>query len=291
MGSAAAASNLLTLSHDETTHALAIAASFAGAPIANAGTPTKPLHCGNSARFGLEAALMAREGVKGNHAIFDNLSGFPAFFDDFDPSFMLQNIDIRDFVLETQDVAIKSYPAHLGMHWAIDAAQNIRKVANMTSDDIMNNVKRIEIKAPKSKYIDRSVPVNEHEARHSFQFNTCTALMDGVIAVESYHDCQRTRPVLQRLLRRTVLSTKNEICPSFETMYIEVSVELKNGKVFNHRCMTPNGHWRKPLTDTDVEKKFLRNTETLAKWKQEQIADLVWNLDENVPAVALVECL
>ena len=291
MGSAAAAANLLKLNQLQATHALAIAASFAGAPMANAGTPTKPLHCGNSARFGLEAALMARSDVQGNHAIFDNASGFAAFFDDFDPQFLLRNADVGDFVLEYQDVAIKSYPAHLGMHWAIDAALNVRQAAATNPLVFVDNIERIEIKAPKSKYIDRSIPDNEHEARHSFQFNSCTALLDGAVTIDSYQDYKRTRPELRTMLEKTVLITEEDNVPSFETMYVEVSVYLQNGHMVSYRCTTPKGHWRKPLNDTEVERKFIKNTEMLTKWKQDKVAELVWNLDTLFPALSLTELL
>lgn len=177
------------------------------------------------------------------------------------------------------------------MHWAIEAALNVRKAANMTSEEFIKNINRIEIKAPKSNYIDRSVPENEHEARHPFQFNTCTALQDGLVTIDSYRDYQQTRPQLLSLLRKTCISSSDEIFPSFETMYVKVSVGLNNGKIITHRCITPNGHWRKPLSDADVEEKFNRNTGTLVKWKRQKIADLVWNMDISFPATLLLECL
>lgn len=52
MGSAAACANLLGLSPAKSRNALGIAASFAGAPMANAGTEAKPLHAGKAARYG-----------------------------------------------------------------------------------------------------------------------------------------------------------------------------------------------------------------------------------------------
>ena len=50
MGSAAACARLLGGGSSTVRHALAIATSFAGAPMANAGTTTKPLHAGKAAR-------------------------------------------------------------------------------------------------------------------------------------------------------------------------------------------------------------------------------------------------
>ena len=234
---------------------------------------------------------MALNDVQGNPLIFDNVAGFAAFFDDFDPDFLLKNVDICEFVLEYQDVAFKSYPAHLGMHWAIDAAINVLQMADMDLSNFLNQIDRIEIKAPRSKYIDRSVPQNEHEARHSFQFNACTALLDGEVTVESYHDCNRTRPELLFLLDKTTIVGEKDNIPSFETMYVEVSVYLKDNHVIRHRCTTPKGHWRKPLSDNEVEGKFIRNTEILKKYKRDKLTDYVWNIDTVFPAKSLIDLL
>jgi aconitate decarboxylase len=79
---------------------MAIAASFAGAPMANAGTMTKPLHSGKSARFGLEAALLADKGLEGNGQILDMVSGFGAFYEDYD---LGMNVDHHVHCLEQDD--------------------------------------------------------------------------------------------------------------------------------------------------------------------------------------------
>ena len=290
MGSVAAASNLLRLSESQTVHALAIAAMFAGAPLANAGTATKPLHCGNAARFGIEAALMAKHGVQGSKEILDSPSGFAAFFDDFDPDLLLSNIDVGKFVLEHQDVGIKSYPTHIGMHYAIDAALNVRQKAQVVSE-FLDAIVKVEISVPESKYVDRSIPETEHAARHSFQFNACTALLDVHVGVTSYHDDKRNRQELSSLLEKTTLVSEKQNVACLETMYVEVCVYLKDGGKFSHRCIAPLGHWNKPLSDEQVEQKFIKNAETVEKSKRDRIVELVWDLDKNFPANDLVSLL
>ena len=292
MGSVAAASNLLRLSETQTVHALAIAAMFAGAPLANAGTATKPLHCGNAARFGIEAALMAKHGVQGSKEILDSPSGFAAFFDDFDPNLVLSNIDVGKFLLEHQDVGIKSYPTHIGMHYAIDAALNVRQKSSVTVDsEFLEAIVKVEISVPESKYVDRSIPETEHAARHSFQFNACTALLDGHVGVASYQDDKRNRQELSSLLEKTTLVSEKQNVACLETMYVEVCVYLKDGGKVSHRCIAPLGHWNKPLSDEQVEQKFIKNAETVEKSKRDRIVELVWDLDKNFPANDLVSLL
>ncbi|KAL3869980.1 hypothetical protein ACJMK2_042599 [Sinanodonta woodiana] len=292
IGSAAAASHLLRLGPHKTRHALAIAASYAGAPMANAGTLTKPFHCGKSARFGLEAALLADIGIEGNENIFDVESGFGAFFTDFNPDNYLQDCDEDEFVLHHQNVAIKRFPAHLGMHWAIDATLTLRQELEMVFQNFsVSDIQSIEIVAPRSKYINRAVPRNEHEARHSFQFNTCSALLDGSVSPATYRCYLSSRPELHRLLHKVKIYTPEENVPSFEDMYVEISVRLKNGEFVRSRCDTPYGHWRRPLSDQDVEQKFRLNTSSLPAGNDTKIIEIVSNLDKPIDPQELLNLL
>jgi aconitate decarboxylase len=74
------------------------------------------LHSGKSARFGLEAALLADKGLEGNSQILDMVSGFGAFYEDYDPEIILNVMtNTENVLLHDQDIAIKRYPCHLGL--------------------------------------------------------------------------------------------------------------------------------------------------------------------------------
>ncbi|KAK6188454.1 hypothetical protein SNE40_004623 [Patella caerulea] len=283
MGSAAASARLLGLGPKKSRHALAIAASFAGAPMANAGTTTKPLHSGKAARFGLEAALLADYGLEGNSDILDMTSGYGAFYDDYNPEeFLINHSGRTEFVLHDQDVAIKRYPAHLGMHWAIDASLGARnKVFPFDEQIHPDQIDTIEILAPKSKYINRPLPSSEHEARHSFQFNVCTALLDGHVTADSYRSSHRLRPQLVNLLKKAEISTPSDNLATFKDMYIGVRIVLKDGTQAISRCDTPYGHWRNPLSQKDLEGKFLTNTSSLHLTKQSEFINQIRNMDKR----------
>nr|KAG5701581.1 hypothetical protein BaRGS_024831 [Batillaria attramentaria] len=289
MGSAAACARLLGGGPSTVRHALAIATSFAGAPMANAGTTTKPLHAGKAARFGLEAALLADHGLEGNHDILDMSSGFGAFYHDYDPEgFLLEHSTSTDFILHSQDVAIKRFPAHLGMHWTIDAVLAVRdrvlEAANTHRQLRPEDVRLINIRAPPSKYINRPLPTTTHEARHSFQFNACSALLDGEVTPDSFMHSYRRRPQLQALLKKTTIETPADNVPTFQDMYVEVEVTLRSGEVFTGRCDTPYGHWRHPLTKEDLHKKFTNNTKVVPYNAQRAIMDTVGSMDSDRPA-------
>ena len=74
------------------------------------------------------------------------------------------------------------------------------------------------------QYINRPLPSTTHEARHSFQFNACTALLDGEVTPDSFLYSYRRRPHLHTLLRKTTLETPADNVPTFQDMYVEVEV-------------------------------------------------------------------
>uniref|UniRef100_G3NAM6 Aconitate decarboxylase 1 n=1 Tax=Gasterosteus aculeatus TaxID=69293 RepID=G3NAM6_GASAC len=282
MGSAAASAKLLGLSPAQCAHALAIAASSAGAPLANAATQTKPLHVGNAARRGLEAAQLARMGLEGNPDILDVSGGFGVYYKDYGPSAMegSSSTDFR-WILEDQDVAFKRIPAHLGMHWAVDAALAARaKLVAAVGNFDLGRVRKVTLRVPPSKYVNCAFPATEHQARHSFQFNASSALLDNKVTVSSFSRAHVDRPALKELLSKVQVETPGDNPPSFDQMYCEVEIETAQGQSHAARCDTFYGHWRKPLSQEDLVEKFSVNASSvLCTEGVEGVIDVVGNIE------------
>ncbi|XP_068105724.1 cis-aconitate decarboxylase-like isoform X2 [Hyperolius riggenbachi] len=284
MGSAAASAKLLSLDKDQCTHALAIAASLAGAPMANAATLAKPLHIGNATRLGLEAAILAARGMEANSLILDDIpgcAGFSAFYGDYQPKSLQLQGDSYEFLLEKQDIAFKSFPAHLGMHWIADAATSVRnRIINIYGSFEPSAIQSIVLKVPVSKYINRPYPNSEHEARHSFQFNACTALLDGEVNIKSFDEDKIFRQELHLLLSKVMVEPPQDNEANFDKMYGEVTLLLKNGDVMTGKCDTFYGHWRKPLSRESLLKKFLTNARHAIQEDQiQKVIHMVENLE------------
>ncbi|XP_026887369.2 immunoresponsive gene 1, like [Electrophorus electricus] len=285
MGSAAACARLLSLENSQCSNALAIAASLAGAPMANAATQSKPLHIGNASRLGLEAALLASRGLEASPLILDavpGVAGFSAFYEDYVPCPLGSPKGEHRFLLEEQDMAFKRFPAHLGMHWVADAASTVHKSLVGLSGGTINPslMNDILLRVPHSKYINRQFPQSEHQARHSFQFNACTALLDGEVTPWSFQPEALMRPELHVLLSRVRVEHPHDNPANFDHMYGEVQVTLASGDVLQGRCDTFYGHWRNPLSDESLHKKFCNNASTvLAPEKVDRLAEAVDGLE------------
>jgi 2-methylcitrate dehydratase PrpD len=81
-GAAAAAGKLATLSPERLAHAFGLAASSAGGLFAfvNGGGDIKRLHAGQAAREGLQAALLAEQGIEGPPGVIEARDGFMQAF-------------------------------------------------------------------------------------------------------------------------------------------------------------------------------------------------------------------
>ncbi|KAM6934137.1 cis-aconitate decarboxylase [Xenentodon cancila] len=290
MGSAAASAKLLQLSPAQCTHALAIAASSAGAPLANAATQTKPLHIGNAARRGLEAAQLAWLGLEGNPAILDMDTGLGVYYKDYCPSVMADSaLNSFKWILEDQDVAFKRIPAHLAMHWAVDAALSARALLEDTVGNFdLSQIRRITLQVPPSKYINCPLPATEHQARHSFQFNTCSALLDNKVTVASFSQAQIKRSTLQELLAKVAVKTPEDNQPNFDKMYCEVEIDTAQGPTYAARCDTFYGHWRKPLSQEHLVDKFSLNASAvLCTEGVEGVIDAIGNIENETKCSTL----
>ncbi|KAJ8407048.1 hypothetical protein AAFF_G00287240 [Aldrovandia affinis] len=285
LGSAAACARLLSLERSQCSHALGIATSLAGAPMANAATQSKPLHIGNASRLGLEAALLASRGLEASPLVLDavpGVAGFSAFYEDYAPRPLPspEEADPR-FLLEEQDIGFKRFPAHLGMHWVVDAAASVHKLLAGGGAFSPGLISEVLLRVPRSKYIDRPFPESEHEARHSFQFNACSALLDGKVTVQSFFPTALQRPELHALLSRVRVEHPHDNPANFDRMYAEVQVTLVGGDKLRGRCDTFYGHWRNPLTDDSLRRKFCSNAgAVLPQGKVEDLVEMVERLEQ-----------
>uniref|UniRef100_A0ACB8FXD3 Uncharacterized protein n=1 Tax=Sphaerodactylus townsendi TaxID=933632 RepID=A0ACB8FXD3_9SAUR len=296
MGSAAASAKLLSLNATQCGHALAIAASLAGAPMANAATSAKPLHIGNATRLGLEAALLAARGMEANLLVLDDIpgcAGFNAFYDDYKPRPLPLSTNSHEFLLEKQDIAFKSFPAHLGMHWVVEAALSARNLLiNHSGSLTPSTIHTIILRVPISKYINRPFPESEHEARHSFQFNACTALLDGKMSICSFSNDNLHRQELMQLLSKVMVEHPKDNVANFDKMYAEVNLILQNGDILTGRCDSFYGHWRRPLSRESLLRKFQTNaSQVLSKDNIDHLVKTVDSLETLTDSSLLASCL
>ncbi len=241
MGAAVAAAHLLELDAPGLRHALGIAASRAGSVFSNAGTMTKSTHCGQAASLGLDAAMLAARGFTGDADTFDSPQGFAGTF--HKATFRPEELEKfgPPWRVVTPGYAIKMFPSQFGTHFVITAGLELHGQI-----DDPSAIHSVALVGPVMPYVNRPAPQTGLSGKFSFQYVLAAALLDGKVGIGTFTEATLRRPDLQALLPRIALRMDKDIPARFETMHVEATVELADGRTLTVRCDGPRGVWGKP---------------------------------------------
>lgn len=251
IGSAVVAAELLQLDVTAMRHAIGLAASRAGALLANVGSMTKATHCGNAAASGLDAALLAKRGFTANPDVFEAHKGFVKTFypDHFDAERLLAWG--KPYRVVDPGLAIKLFPSQYGTHYGITAGIELHRALGGRCD-----IRRVRMVSPVMKYVDRQQPATGLDGKFSLQYTTAAALLDGSVKIASFSDERRFRADMVELLDKFELRQDESIKGDFHSMYVEVEVELEDGSRHDTVCRGPRGSWNAPMDESDHEEKL-----------------------------------
>lgn len=258
-GAAAACSRLMRLNAEQTTTALAVAASLAAGIKANFGTMTKPLHIGHCARSGLFAALLGREGYTANATAFEHKQGFFEVFNgkgNYDAAKILpawgDPFDVVD-----PGIAIKQYPCCGSTHPAIDAMLLLAREHEIKPAD----VERIEswTHPRRLEHTNRPDPQSTFDAKFSVQYCLARALLDGKVVIEHFEGEAYRDPAIRQMLARIHAATYTTAqFPADNHFGAEVRVTLRSGTVLAQKVDQPFGRTsRNPLPPALLKEKFV----------------------------------
>jgi aconitate decarboxylase len=251
LGSAIVAADMLHLGAREMRHALGIAASRAGALLANVGSMTKATHCGNAAASGLDAALLAQRGFTANPDVLEAHKGVIRTFypDRFDEERLLAYG--KPFRVVDPGLAIKLFPSQYGTHYGITAGLELHEALAGAGD-----IRRVRMVSPVMKYVDRPQPATGLDGKFSLQYTLAAALLDGEVKIASFSEARRFRADMVNLLGKIELRQDESIPGDFHSMHVTVDVELQSGKTHTATCRAPRGSWGVRMAPGEHEAKL-----------------------------------
>lgn len=247
---AIACGDFLGLDENQIVAAVGIAASRASGILANVGSMTKALHCGDASRNGLEAALLAEKGFTADPDALAGPRGYGhAYFGDrFDASHLHAPLVVARAL--TPGPAWKLFPSQYATHFVITAALDCR--SSITDPSA---IKTVEIVTPVMPYIDRPTPNSGLDGKFSLQYCAVVALLDGRVTLSSFTDARRYSADVVKLLANTHLTQTSDISGRFDVMHVDVTVTLNDSTQVTQRCAAPLGSWSRPITPQDIENK------------------------------------
>ncbi len=262
MAAAGAVASALDLSAEQTVSAFGIAGSMASGIIEYLaeGTSTKRMHAGWAAQSGIRAALMARAGFDGPRTVFEGTHGFfkafgPSRKPDFSP--VLDDLG-RSWVMET--IAFKPYACGTMTQPYIDcaialAAEGIPAdmITEIACDVGEGTVHRLwEELAVKHR------PKTPYAAKFSTPFCMAVSFMDGRAGFGQFTEARVHDSAVLALTSKIhyVIDPDNEYPRNF-TGHLRAT--LSDGRVIEKRQPHMRGGAREPLSDAEIDAKFLDN--------------------------------
>jgi len=237
----------------------------------------------NAARNGVFAALLAREGMTGPAPIFEGEMGF---FKQVSGSFEL---DIGSFGGRGGEFVIgrtyiKYWPAEYHSQSAIWAALELRKEI----EDV-GEVESVLIESHEAGYTilgrdpEKWRPSTKETADHSLPYIVGMALLEGRVTNATYSQARFMDRENLEFVRK--ISVRED--PSLTALYPDrgmanrITVVLKDGRRLTREVVIPRGHPANPMTDGEIEEKFIRLTRRyLGNKRTKRVLEKLWALEE-----------
>jgi 2-methylcitrate dehydratase len=258
LSTACAVCNMLGLDEGRIANAIGIAAS-SSVPlrVTRSGelTPWKNVATPYAVRNGVFAALLAAEGMEGPGRAFEGRDGL---FDNITGPFELQPFPTEGGEFLLPRVLIKYWPVETNAQPVVWAALALRE--RVVIDDIA------EIECFTSRFTwfeigsepEKWDPQTRETADHSLPYILARALVDGPITVDSFEPGPVLDPALRPLLAKIKVTVDADIeAVQKERVILRVACRMKDGRVEESEIVNPPGHPDNPMSDADIEAKFL----------------------------------
>jgi 2-methylcitrate dehydratase PrpD len=318
-GAAAAAGKLATLSPERLAHAFGLAASSAGGLFAfvNGGGDIKRLHAGHAAREGLQAALLAEQGVEGPPGVIEARDGFMQAFARAEKSHAAlaseasgqrghsksaraghspePGSSARAIALPPEapfgitHCYIKPYPCCRHIQPAVEALIGILEEENIAGEE----VERVEVATYRIAAEHAATGWDDFaSAQLSFPYLIALALKFRGVKFEHFADAVRRDPALAAMARKLTVTAPPEVDRLYPQLRpARVTVATARGS-HTRQVEEARGSRLLPLDDAALKAKFLDLAgPVLGPARARDLAERLWSLDAIDDVALLVESM
>ncbi len=279
LGAAAGVSRLIANDEQQTLYAIGLACSFAGGlfEFLGEGADVKRIHPGKAARDGILCAELGRRGVTGPMHVLEGKHGFFKAFVDGQVNWerLVQGLGMR---YEIEDAYFKPYPCCRHLHPIMDGIVTLKRKHHVNPAQ----VERIE--AGSYAVGARHNHTNWEallDAQMSMPCAAALALIEDDVTSPSFKPGRIDRPDVQGMIGKVKVYTDEDT----DRLYPKrrggvVTLVMKDGTRLTERVLDPKGEGENPMSDADLERKFVSNCEPIVgKDKCARLLDAVWAFD------------
>ena len=288
LGAAMAASRIYALDEEHTRWALGIAASSASSIRKNFGSMVKPLHAGQAALHGIQAADLASLGFTADRSVLEGKNGFLEVFSTLDlvPSLYQAFGDGAAYELVESGIAIKRFACCGAIHSAQDAMLNLIETHGFHPNEIESIECRVNRLIP--NILVHHVTQDPLEGKFSMEYSLAVCLIDGKAGLAQYSYERARDPLLVPIMERVHVIVDESVPVNLAFFPSIVTVTLNDGRQFSTRVDVPKGYPSRPLSEAEVIEKA--RSCCVSVLDENQIETLIATiLDlENVPDVSVL---
>lgn len=256
-GATATAGRLLGLDHDGLTHALVLAATSIGGMAISADTSWgREYHAGHSAFSGIQAALAAQRGFRGETTLLEAPRGFLEAMGAQSVEQITEGLgDSWDIVT---DMAIKLMPGAHPFHAVAEAAAEAGAAARARPDEIDRVVVNAAVQW--TTFHGDPHPRNLVDAAHSLQYFVAAAIVDGAFGWQHMDEQRMLDPGIARVQDLVEMDPDPTPLPDrFPHRHGgTVTIILTDGRSFTATCTAPRGSGPRGVEWADVDDKYRR---------------------------------
>jgi 2-methylcitrate dehydratase PrpD len=244
---------VLALPPTEVAHSLGAAGTQAAGLKGVYGSMGKALHPGKAAMNGLLAALLAKSGFTATTTLIEAERGFLRVFSpDPNPALITDGLG-EEWSLS--DNGFKPYACGSLTHPTIEGVIDLRNQHGLTADDVDS------IEATVNDYVSwvtaKKDPATGLEGKFSIYHCAAVAAVDGCAGQAQFDD----RRVADRDVIRMRERVSIRVDDSLPKDAASVSIMLADGRKLSCDVLHNKGTPAKPMTDEEIEAKFIDNAE------------------------------
>ena len=233
----------------------------------------------NGSRNGVFAAQLAQAGITGPEDPFEGKAGF---MNHLAQPFELPALGGHGVPFKIEGTYFKCLPVRYDVQLPVWVALELRRqvrVEDIESICIFREKRSVVAGANNPEYWN---PTTRETADHSLPYLIGAALMDGAITEATFTPARYRDPGILALIQKIRMEEDKEFTAAYpRTFHCRFEVVLKSGKVMVVSQTNPKGHPANPMSDKEIEEKFLAQVTTAGITDQQArtLLEQMWALE------------
>ncbi len=272
-GAAAAIGKLMGLSEQQMTWALGVAASQPVGLRESFGTMNKSFNPGRAAANGIFAAILASRNFTSSDAMIEAKRGWANVVSTKqDYNEILSELGTR---YEAGLNTYKPFACGIVMHPSIDAAIQLRNENGLKAGEIRSIA--IKVNPLVLELTGKKTPSHGLEGKFSIYHAVAVALIEGAAGEKQFSDRAVNDPEIVALREKVNPVVDSAIKPE----QVEMTVTLEDGRTLSRRIENAIGSLEKPMSDADLERKFLDLSDGILPTTQaRKVMAMCWDIEK-----------